>query len=110
MEPFENHFAGGGAQSDRTIGLTPSASVLSSKPWTCSIACVSTLRRIGVGKLQIAAHLEPFDDLLEIRSREILSKNHLDGLPDQVAGNRVRTLQFAFILQLDFSGDRRIAE
>ena len=37
----------------------------------------------------------------------VLPEDHLHGLPDQIARNRLRTFQFAFVFQLDLSGNRR---
>ena len=38
---------------------------------------------------------------------EGVTKSHQNGLLDQVSGYRIRTFQFPFVLELDFSGDRR---
>src|SRR5262245_27507624 len=54
----------------------------------------------------MTTHFEPLDHLLEIRSRIVVPKNHLNRLPDQIARDAVGSLQLSFILQFDFSGNR----
>ncbi len=67
----------------------------------------NVLHRIGLGEVNVPAHLKELDHGLEIGCWIDLTKSHQDGLLDQVAGYRFRTLQLPFILQLDLSGDRR---
>ena len=57
--------------------------------------------------LEFAAIFEPLHDRLHIDIGDILCVDLADGRADEFSGNRLRSLQLAFIFQFHFSGDRR---
>src|SRR5882724_6021174 len=57
------------------------------------------------GQLEFAPQFEPLNDRLEVDIGEMLAEDAADGSPNELAGDGVRALEFAFIFELHFSRD-----
>src|ERR1700730_14889185 len=106
-QTFQNHLGGAGDGSG-VLAITDAEASDVLQQALDFRQLLATLRSRGkLGQLQLAAQLEPLNDRLKIHFREMLAEHAADRGANQLAGNGVRALELAFVLQFEFAGDGR---
>src|SRR2546423_1542197 len=104
-QTFENHFGGrGNSAGVLAVGDAEPADVLEQALNLGEL--LAALDSGGqLGKLQLAAQLEPLNDGLKIHFREMLAEDAAHRGANQLARDGVGALDLTFILEFEFAGD-----
>src|ERR1700730_2207882 len=106
-QTFQNHFGRGGDGPGILAVRHSQALDVLNKALDIRQLPAALDRRRELWQFQFAAQFKPLDHWLKAHFREALAEDASHRSANQLASDRIRPLQFAFVFKFQFAGDRR---